>query len=115
MLNVCILVGNLGEDPNLHYSSSGEPVCNFNMAFQASKKKTGWIRVVCFSRLSEICETYLHRGARVAVTGLLDMQTWQGEDGNKRTSFQLIASNIEFVKTDKRGVEEDQGEDGTPF
>ena len=115
MLNVCILVGNLGENLIIHYSSQGEPVCNFNFAFQASKKKTGWIRVVCFSRLSEICETYLHKGARVIVTGLLDMQTWEDENGNKRTSYQLIGSNIQFVKTDGRGLKEGQTEEETPF
>ena len=115
MLNVCVLVGNLGDDPTLHYSSQGEPVCNFNLAFQASKRKTGWLRIVCFSRLSEICEKYLHVGARVCVTGSLDMQTWEGEEGIKRTSYQLIASNIEFVKTNGKGFEDGQTEDHTPF
>ena len=48
MLNSCILTGNLGADPEVFYSSEGEPIATFNLAFQSSKKKTGWISVPVF-------------------------------------------------------------------
>ena len=50
MLNSCILTGNLGADPEIFYSSEGEPVATFNLAFKSGKKKTGWIKVTCFQR-----------------------------------------------------------------
>jgi len=65
MLNSCILTGNLGADPEIFYSSEGEPVATFNLAFRSSKKKTGWIKITCFQRLAETAERYLHKGARI--------------------------------------------------
>jgi len=103
MLNQCVLTGNLGADPEVFYNPEGNPVTSFNIAFHSSKKKTGWIKVVCFHKLAETASTYLHKGARIAVVGTLDQQKWQGDDGQNRSSFQLIANNIEFIKTDGRG------------
>jgi single-strand DNA-binding protein len=115
MLNNCILTGNLGADPEVFYSSEGEPIASFNLAFKSSKKKTGWIKVTCFRKLAEIAEKYLHKGARIGIVGTLDQQKWETEEGATRTSFQLIANSIEFIKTDGRGFEDGQNDDGTPF
>jgi len=115
MLNNCILTGNLGADPEVFYSSEGDPIATFNLAFKSSKKKTGWIKVTCFHRLAEVAEKYLHKGARIAIVGTLDQQKWETDEGAKRSSFQLIANSIEFIKTDNRGFEEGQGNDDTPF
>ena len=54
MLNHTVLTGNLGADPEVFYSSEGNPVSSFNLAFRSSKKKTGWIKIVCFNRLAEV-------------------------------------------------------------
>jgi single-strand DNA-binding protein len=86
------------------------------LAFRSSKKRTGWIKVTAFQRLAQIVEKHLHKGARIAVTGTLDQHRWETEEGQTRTNFQLIANNIEFIKTDGRGVSEgDNNEEGTPF
>jgi single-strand DNA-binding protein len=115
MLNSCILTGNLGADPEIIYSSKGEPVATFNLAFRSSKKKSGWIKITCFGRLAEVASQYLHKGARIAVAGTLDQYKWKSDKGNKRSLFQLIANSIEFIKTDGRGFEEGQDGGGTPF
>ena len=112
MLNNCILTGNLGADPEIFYSSEGEPVATFNMAFRSSKKKTGWIKITAFRKLAEVVEKYLHKGAHIAVIGTLDQQKWETDEGVTRSSFQLIANSIEFIKTDGRGFED---QDETPF
>ncbi len=65
MLNQVVLTGNLGADPEVFYSSEGNPVASFSLAFHSSKKKTGWIKVVTFQRLAEVTEKYLHKGARI--------------------------------------------------
>ena len=118
MLNQCTLTGNLGADPEVFYSSEGNPVATFNMAFHSSKKKTCWIKVTAFSKLAEVTQKYLHKGARIAVIGTLDQHRWETDEGIQRSSFHLIANTLEFIKTDGRGFEEgkegDQPED-VPF
>ncbi len=106
MLNQTILTGNLGADPEVFYSSEGNPVASFNLAFRSSKKKTGWIKVVCFGRLAEVTEKYLHKGARIGIIATLDQNKWENEEGVTRSSFQLLANSLEFIKTDGRGFEE---------
>ena len=122
MLNQTILIGNLGNDPDLFYSQEGDPIANFNLAFQSSKKKTGWIRVVAFKKLAEISEKYLHKGAKIAVVGTLDQQKWENDNGEKRSSFQLLANTIEFIKTNKtnenpsqESKSQEQDDDDLPF
>jgi single-strand DNA-binding protein len=112
MLNQTVLTGNLGADPEIFYGSEGQPIASFNLAFRVAKKKTGWIKVVCFNRLAstgihslaEITEKHLHKGARIGVIGT-------------RSSFQLIANTVEFIKTDGRGFEGNQQpqDDDIPF
>ncbi len=115
MLNQTVLTGNLGADPEVFYSSSGDPISTFNLAFKSSKKKTGWIKITCFHRLAEVTEKFLHKGARVGIIGTLDQQKWETDEGAARSSFQLIANSLEFIKTDGRGFEEGQGSDDVPF
>ena len=115
MLNSCILTGNLGADPEIFYSSEGQPVATFNLAFRSSKKKTGWIKITCFQRMAETAERYLHKGARIAIIGTLDQQKWETDEGVQRSSFQLIANSIEFIKTNGKGFEEGQPDDDIPI
>lgn len=115
MINCCILIGNLGADPEIFYSSEGQPVATFNLAFRSSKKKTGWIKITCFQRLAETAERYLHKGARIAIIGTLDQQKWETDEGVQRSSFQLIANSIEFIKTNGKGFEEGQPDDDIPI
>ena len=84
MLNQTVLTGNLGADPEVFYSSEGNPVATFNLAFRSSKKKTGWIKVTCFQKLAEVTEKYLHRGARIGIIGTLDQQKWETDGGGQR-------------------------------
>ena len=115
MLNSVVLAGNLGGDPEIHFSTEGEPIASFNLAFRAGKNKTGWIKVTCFKRLSEICEKHLHKGAKIAASGVLDHSQWETNEGVKRSAIQMIANNIEFIRTDGRGFEEGKNQDDTPF
>lgn len=116
MLNSVVLAGNLGNDPEIHFSTAGEPIASFNLAFRASKQKTGWIRVTVFSKLAEITEKHLHKGAKIAVSGVLEYSQWETNEGVKRSAIQMIANSVEFIKTDGRGFSEgENNEDGTPF
>ena len=115
MLNQTVLTGNLGADPEVFYSSEGNPVATFNIAFRSGKDKTGWIKVVAFKKLAEIVEKYLHKGARIGIVGTLDQQKWETDEGVNRTSFQLIANSIEFIKVNNQEFEDGQDNNGTPF
>jgi single-strand DNA-binding protein len=120
MLNQITLVGNLGADPEVFFSSEGDQVTSFNLAFRASKKNTGWIKVTCFNKLAEIASNHLHKGARIGIQGALDQHHWNAQDGSPRSSFQILANSIEFIKTDGRGFKEGDkerqpGDEDVPF
>jgi single-strand DNA-binding protein len=93
MLNQVILTGNLGDDPSSHYTSEGLAITHLNIAFKSSSKKkdANWIKVSCFGKPAELVSTYLHKGAIIAVVGVLDQNKWTTDDGQNRSTFQLIA------------------------
>ena len=116
-MNQCIMTGNLGADPDIRYSQNGDPIASFNLAFRLSKDKTGWIKCVCFGKTAEVAETYLHKGAKILLSATLDHNKWETEDGQQKSTIQLIANRIEFIKTDGRGFENGHHDDGNdaPF
>ena len=75
MLNQTVITGNLEDDPKEFFSAEGVPVTSFDLAFQAAKKKTCWIRVVTFNRVwRKSVPKHLHKGARIAISGQLDQE-----------------------------------------
>ena len=90
MLNQVVLTGNLGADPEVFYSSEGNPVASFNIAFRCGKQKTGWIKIVCFQKLAEVAQKYLHKGTRVAVIGTLDHHKWETDEGVQMSMIAII-------------------------
>ena len=121
-LNKVFLIGNLTRDPELRYVPSGSAVANFSIAVnrtyttQAKEKKEEvcFVRIVTWSRLAEICGEYLTKGSGVFVEGRLQSRTWEAEDGQKRTTFEVIADNVQFL--DKKGVKTENmsGEGSAP-
>lgn len=112
-MNTCIITGNLGTDPESFFSDGGTQVVSFPMAFRSTKDKTdNWVKITCFNKTAEIAEKYLHKGARVGITGMLDQDRWENNEGESRSALKLIANSIEFIKTDGRGFE---NKDDIPF
>ena len=112
MLNSCILVGNLGKDPEIFYSQDGDPIATFNLAFSSGKDKTGWIKITAFKKLAEIVEKFLAQGNRIGVAGRLTQNNWETNEGEKRSSIELIANSIEFIKVQKQPQEEENTKEG---
>lgn len=106
MMNLTVLAGNLGNDPEVFYGSEGDPITSFSLAFKSGREKTGWIKCVCFNKTAETAQKFLHSGARIAVIGRLHQNKWKTDDGENRSSFEIIVNEIEFIKTDGRGFEE---------
>ena len=113
MLNQTVLTGNIGHDPEMFFTSEGDPIAKFSLAFKSTKKKTSWIKVVTFGRLAEVTEKHLHQGARVGILGVLEENKWETDEGVKKSSYQINCNSLEFIKTDGRGFENEG--DGTPL
>lgn len=116
-MNKVFLTGNLGADPESFFTNDGVQIVSFDLAFRSGKEKTSWIKVSCFKKLAEIAEKYLHKGAKIAIEGALDLNKWETEDGQTRSMLRMFANNIEFMKTDGRGFDNDSQppDDDTPF
>jgi single-strand DNA-binding protein len=104
-MNICIFTGHLGADPESKYTQDGMLIVSFSLAFKSGKEKTGWIKTTCFNKTAELAEKYLHKGAKIAVVGVLDQDKWTTDRGENKTMIKLIANSIEFIKTDGRGFE----------
>lgn len=107
MMNQSVLAGNLGNDPEVFYGSEGDLITSFSLAFKSGKDKTSWIKCVCFNKVAETAQKYLHTGARIAVIGRLNQTKWKTEGGETRSGFELIVNEIEFIKTDGRGFDKE--------
>jgi len=114
-MNKVFLTGNLGADPESFFTNDGAQIVSFDLAFKSGKDKTSWIKVSCFQKLAEIAEKYLHKGAKIAIEGALDLNKWETDDGQKRSILRMFGNSIEFMKTDGRGFEGNQKTDGRGF
>ena len=114
MYQKIILIGNLGRDPEMRYTPSGQPVTNFSIATNRQYtgsdgqqvKETIWFRVSAWGRQAEVCNQYLRRGSRVLVEGRLTAdpatggpRIWTRQDGTPGTSFEVTAQTIRFLST----------------
>ena len=101
-VNKAILVGNLGQDPELRYTGGGTAVCNMRLATNESYKdangqmveKTEWHNVVAWGRLAEICGEYLKKGSQVYFEGSLQTRSWDDRDGNTRYTTEIKAREM---------------------
>jgi len=105
-VNKVILVGNLGQDPEIKYMPSGQAVCNISIATTESWndktsgekiEKTEWHRVVFFRRLAEIAGEYLHKGSQVYIEGRLQTRKWQDQSGNDRYTTEIVANDMQML------------------
>ena len=104
-INKVILIGNLGQDPELRYTGSGTAVCNMRIATSESYKdrdgnqveNTEWHTVVAWSRLAEICGEYLKKGRQVYIEGQLQTRQWEDKDGNTRYSTEIKAREMQML------------------
>src|ERR1700757_5289442 len=104
-VNKVILIGNLGRDPEIRYTTSGQAVANFTIAttdVRTSKdgKKdefTEWHRIVAWGRLAEICGEYLSKGKMVYIEGTLRTRSWEDKEGRKRWTTEVFAQNMQML------------------
>ena len=116
-LNKMIVIGNVGTEPEMRYTSNGNPVTSFRLAtgrsYTASdgerRQETEWFTVVSWNQLAEQCNQFLAKGRRIYVEGRLKSSTWTGTDGQTRFRNEIIANQVLFLDRTPQGV---AGEDG---
>jgi single-strand DNA-binding protein len=101
-----MLIGNLTRDPELRYIPSGSAVATFTVAVNRvyktqtgeKKEQASFIRVVVWGRRAEVCGEYLSKGGPVFIEGRLQSREWEGQDGQKRSTLEVIADNVQFLR-----------------
>jgi single-strand DNA-binding protein len=104
-VNKVILVGRLGRDPEMKYTPSGAAVAKFSVATDEvfkdrsgeQQKHTEWHNIVAWNKLAEICGQYLTKGKQVYIEGSIRSKQWEDQAGNKRTSYEIIASRMQML------------------
>ncbi|MEA3349730.1 MAG: single-stranded DNA-binding protein [Chloroflexota bacterium] len=131
------IIGNLGGDPEMRYTPSGQAVTNFSVASNRRYStsdgqkvdETTWFRISAWRRLAEVCNQYLKKGRLVLIEGRLnpDKQTggpriWTGNDGQPRASFEITARTVKFLSSQAGGDDyqsnqppQQEAEDDIPF
>ncbi len=109
-----IIVGNLGDDPEMRYTPSGSPVVNFRLATNRQYtnnageriKETTWFNVSVWGKQAEACGQYLRKGSKVLVEGRMQQdkatggpRIWTGNDGSPRASFEMTAQTVRFLSS----------------
>jgi single-strand DNA-binding protein len=101
-LNKVTIIGNLGRDPEMRYTPTGQPVTTFGVACTRTyttldgdrREVTEWFNVVAWRRLAEICLQHLARGSRVYVEGRLQTRTWADDQGQRQQRVEVVASEM---------------------
>lgn len=109
-INKVILIGRLGNDPEVKYMQNGGAVANISVATSEKwkdkntgeqKEHTEWHRITFYRRLAEVVGEYLHKGSMIYVEGKLQTRKWQDQQGNDRYTTEIIANNMQML--DSRG------------
>jgi single-strand DNA-binding protein len=117
-LNKVMIIGNVGRDPEMRYLPNGTPVTNFTVAVNRrystpdgeKKEETEWFRVVLWRQLAEIANQYVTKGQSVYIEGRLQTRSWEGQDGQKRTTTEIVAQVMQLLGSRPRaGAPSEEG------
>ena len=116
-LNKVMLIGNLGNDPEIRHTNNGMAVATLSLATAESWKdresgemrdKTEWHRVVYFGRVAEVAEQYLKKGSQIYVEGRIQTRKWQDRDGNDRYTTEIVGNDMQMLGGSRRN-DNDEG------
>ena len=118
MLNKVMLIGNLGADPEVRFTSNGTTVAIFRVATTEkwtsksgeAQQQTEWHNIVAWRRLAEICGEHLRKGSRVYIEGALKTRKWQDQNGNDRYTTEVIAREMKMLSSRGEGGSGQQGQ-----
>ena len=111
-VNKVIVLGRLGQDPELKHTAGGSPVTNFSVATNESwtdkqgqkQERTEWHRIVVWGKLAELCAQYLSKGREVYLEGRLQTRSWEDKQGQKRYTTEIQANTVQFLGSASEGA-----------
>jgi single-strand DNA-binding protein len=104
-VNKVILVGRLGRDPEVRFTSGGQAVANFSLATDSSykdksgerQKKTEWHKIVVWGKQAEIAQQYLKKGSLIFIDGRLQSREWQDKEGQKKYTTEIVVNDFRML------------------
>jgi single-strand DNA-binding protein len=124
-LNKVFLIGNLTRDPELKYIANGTAIARFGLAANRTynapdgekKQETCFVDITAWDKLAEVCNEHLTKGRLVLVEGRLQYQSWESDDGTKRSKIEVVAQNIQFLggKSEDQNGNTEGTDDDVPF
>ena len=129
-INISVLTGRCVNQPELKTTPSGVPVCSFTIAVdrkykQGEDRQADFINIVAWRQTAEFVSKYFNKGSMIGIEGAIQTRKYQDKDGNKRTAFEVVANNAQFVEGKKAddavmpqrtdGFEEVPGDGDWPF
>lgn len=121
-LNKVMLIGRLGQDPEMRYTPSGKPLTKFQVAVNRSwtsadnekKTETEWFTIVSWGKLAEICNQYLTKGKQVYLEGRLHTRHWKDDEGANHSAVEVVAQEMIMLGSSADEGEADQEGQSTP-
>lgn len=116
-VNKAIILGNIGKDPEVKYTASGEAICNITVATSESwkdkatgekKDLTEWHRISFFGKLAEICGQYLKKGSQVYVEGSIRTRKWTDKEGQERYTTEIRGDEMKMLGGKQEGTKRNQ-------
>lgn len=111
-INKVIIIGNLGQDPDMRYTPTGAAVCSISVATTESwnkdgqkQEKTEWHRIIIWNKRAEVCAKYLAKGSKVYIEGKLQTRSFE-KDGVKKYITEIIATDVQFLTKNESGNQE---------
>ena len=119
-VNMVMLIGRCGQDPEMRFTPNGNPVTSFSLAVNSyfgsgdeRKERTDWFNIIAWNRLAELTNQYLAKGSPVFVQGRLQIRSWEDAEGQKKHRTEVIADKVQFLSA--RRESEPAEDDGLPF
>jgi len=125
--NHAVVLGNLGRDPEVRYTQSGQAVASFSVATTdrwtdkdgGQKEKTEWHRITVWGKQAENCGQYLKKGSQCLVEGKLQTREWLDKEGKKNYTTEIVAKQVQFIGAKQSSSEPEKqsppGDDELPF
>lgn len=108
------VIGNIGKTPEIRMTTNGKKVASFSLAVK-DYKDTIWYDVVAWEKTADVIDSYAGRGSKLAINGKMKPRQWEDKNGNKRVSWELVATNVELLDSRQSGSQHENAETHDDF
>jgi single-strand DNA-binding protein len=120
-LNKVIIIGNVGNEPEMRFTPNGKPVTSFSVATNwiyttpegERRQETEWFNIVAWNRLAEQCNQFLAKGKLVYTEGRIHTRNWEGQDGQAHSKMEVVANRVIFLDRKAAGTVTDEKTEDT--